>query len=316
MAREPITADMVREAGITASMATNPVLLPLRAIMDDEVSSEHKVFSLDSNELYGTHGRADDESANVNGIVTGNTAWRDRVALELEIADRNKNDATDIAMAEASATIEKNLEKIRTSYANGTYTIGGVDVDAEDLDDAVSNANDDFDDFAGRAGLTGQARSDVAVIMAAIESADTPQEKARLIDELGQQHPTAVAVLRDDAIEVGVRREADMQQADIASDLAEGTTNEIIAASTTGNTVRDNAVAMNINDEATWSEARTAQGFAESELDELASWRTGEGIDLSSEFGANALGVEFASAETLPQEPRTLSSASPVPGQG
>ena len=119
MALTELTQQGILEAGIAANMAANPNMLPLAGV-PSEVSSDAKVFAFDNSELGGTHGRSDDESENVAGIVTASTNWRDRVANEIKIAEQNKDDATDIAMGVASATIANNLEKIRIGRITAT----------------------------------------------------------------------------------------------------------------------------------------------------------------------------------------------------
>jgi hypothetical protein len=216
--------------------------------IDNEMGSEAKVFSLDSSELYGTHGRADDESESVNGIFTGNTAWRDRVAQEQKVADRNKNDSTDIAVSEANAIIEKNLERMQqVTYSNGQYTMYGITVDEEDLEASIKENLEDIDGLAKRHDMTAAEAQAFSTQMALYLAADKGSPKRQqALEKMGKISKKAtVEVLKDAESQLESNANAKMNSTEksIAETSQVSNESEIVESSIKmANTVGDSGI--------------------------------------------------------------------------
>ena len=127
MAGEPITSEMVQEAGIAARLATVRDVLPQEI---SELSDQAAIFASQSINAFMLRGAADADSAATNFGTSLATKAVERM-IELEAERRKEDDpASDGSMiAEAGAAMREELAEMQR------VSVGGVELSLEEWDE-------------------------------------------------------------------------------------------------------------------------------------------------------------------------------------
>ncbi|MXO69030.1 hypothetical protein GRI72_09355 [Altererythrobacter marinus] len=196
MAGEPITSEMVQEAGIAAHLAADPDALPPEV---SELSDQAAIFASNSTNAFMFTGAADADSAATNFGTSLATKAVERM-IELEAERRKEDDpASDASMiAEAGARQRDAIAEMQSvTYSNGQFHMFGMDIDEEDMDAVVDETLENIDEIAARHGLDAQQTSQLTTWLMAYRNAETPEQKAEILGQIAEEHPEIAREMAD-----------------------------------------------------------------------------------------------------------------------
>jgi hypothetical protein len=188
MAGEPITSEMLQEAGIAAHLAADPDALPAEI---SELSDQAAIFASQSINAFMLRGAADADSAATNFGTSLATKAVERM-IELEAERRKEDDpASDASMiAEAGARQRDAIAEMQSvTYSNGQFHMFGMDIDEEDMDAVVDETLENIDEVAARHGLDAQQTAQLSTWLMAYRNAETPEQKAEILGQIADEHP-------------------------------------------------------------------------------------------------------------------------------
>nr|WP_298929627.1 hypothetical protein [uncultured Erythrobacter sp.] len=198
MAQAELTQQSVIEAGIAASLASDPELLPEPSIWFQDFTFGGTMFdaAFGNAEALGGVGEA------ISDVAIDNR-------LELERKEREENDpAKDAGMiVELAASQREEIAAMsKVTYSDGQFHMFGMDIDEEDMDASVAETLENIDDVAARHGLDAQQTANLTNFLVAYQSADTPEEKAEILGQIAEAHPEVAQEMAEQAPVVGERR--------------------------------------------------------------------------------------------------------------
>ncbi|PHR21615.1 MAG: hypothetical protein COA41_00445 [Sphingopyxis sp.] len=189
MAVEPITADMVNDAGIAASIAANANAIP-------EPSVYFQDFTFGGTMFDSAFGNVE----NLSGVGLGVADRAVDEMIRLAAEERKKDDpASDASMiAELGAQQREEIAEMQSvTYSNGQFHMFGMDIDEEDMDAAVDETLENIDAVAVKHGLDAQQKAELATLLMAYQNADTPEEKAEILGEIAEAQPEVAREMAD-----------------------------------------------------------------------------------------------------------------------
>lgn len=176
MASESITADMVREAGIAASMAANPDTIPAQSIYAQDFSFGGTMFD-------AAFGNA--EALGGVGSAVADVAVEER--MKLEEKERRENDpAKDAGMITELA--ERQREEA-ARVANGQIVINGIAYSREQIDQALDVTEERINARADREGWSDERRADAMESIQRVRDAETLEEVAAATNDMERDNP-------------------------------------------------------------------------------------------------------------------------------
>jgi hypothetical protein len=284
MAQAELTQQSVIEAGIAASLASDPELLPEPSIWFQDFTFGGTMFdaAFGNAEALGGVGEA------ISDVAIDNR-------LELERKEREENDpAKDAGMiVELAASQREELAAMsKVTYSDGQFHMFGMDIDEEDMDASVAETLENIDDVAARHGLDAQQTANLTNLLVAYQNADTPEEKAEILGQIAEAHPEVAEEMAENAPVVGERR----RQSELSNDEA---------------LQRDNTA---IVDDNSFAEATNAVADASDTAELAVEARSGASVAASTDL-ANSFEAGFSSAPAFNAqglEGATLAAVEPV----
>lgn len=296
MAQAELTQQSVIQAGIAASLASDPELLPEPSIWFQDFTFGGTMFdaAFGNAEALGGVGEA------ISDVAIDNR-------LEFERKEREENDpAKDAGMiVELAASQREEIAAMsKVTYSDGQFHMFGMDIDEEDMDASVAETLENIDDVAARHGLDAQQTANLTNLLVAYQNADTPEEKAEILGQIAEAHPEVAQEMAEQAPVVGERRRQSELTSDEISDARatveapsqEWAEDQATFAQSVG---YDGIEAIEFGDRAAQISNGTSMA---SSTDLAASFDTG--FSPASEFNAQGLdGVRVADAEPVQAEP-------------
>lgn len=300
MAGEPITSEMLQEAGIAAHLAADPDALPQEI---SELSDQAAIFASQSINAFMLRGAADADSAATNFGTSLATKAVERM-IELEAERRKEDDpASDASMiAEAGARQREELAEMQR------VSVGGVELSLEEWDEIAEALNDPAVVNALREDLRAQGKSQAEIsdiLYLTRVGADIARKEARGLpltaEEQAVQHRLETDPVAQQRFQEGTERALSLSkqisQADLGSDEIQ---NANISA------IEDDAefrqVALETVDETEVARAELARDGMSNAGNPFADTRSP-----NAEFNAQAAG-DVQVAQTAP--PQTAPAAS------
>lgn len=146
------------------------------------------------------------------------TAAEEIIELAREQKERNDNDGKDAAIAVMEDIQAAELERLSVSYSDGQFHMFGMDIDEEDMDAAVQDTLDNFDDVVAKNNLnTEQAANLQALLLAYQDPNATGEQKAQILEQIGQDYPNVATKMANDAGTASERRnQAQLDDTEVA----------------------------------------------------------------------------------------------------
>lgn len=179
MAQEAIiTQQSLVEAGIAASIAANPDMLP-------EPSVYFQDFNFGATMWDAAYGNVDGGSVSGVGEAVSDIAVENRIKLETE--ERKKDDPA----GDASMIVElgKQQREEAARVANGQVVINGIAYSKAQIDDALDITEHRVNARADREGWSDERRSDAMESIQRVRDAKTPEEQAAATNEMQRNNP-------------------------------------------------------------------------------------------------------------------------------
>lgn len=204
MGNAPITAEMMTEAGIAAHLTLHPNLIPPEIA---ELSDQAAIFASNNVNIFKFTGAADADSEATN---IGTSVAVKAIERAIEIDERRKreeNSADADVIAAAGQAIREDLAELQqVTYSDGQFQMFGMDIDEEDMDASVADTLDNINEVAIRHGLDAQQTANLTSLLVAYQNADSPEEKAEILEQIADAHPNVARDMANDAAQASEAR--------------------------------------------------------------------------------------------------------------
>ncbi len=194
MAQEAIiTQQSLVEAGIAASMAANPNVLP-------EPSVYFQDFNFGATMWDAAYGNVDGGSVSGVGASVSDIAIEERIKLETE--ERKKDDPASDAGMIVELAKQQREEAVR--FTNGTYYLNGMAISEVEMNEALSMTRAELDEIAEANNWTASQRAEAERVVDRAENT-TGEERSKILSDADHALPGLTDAVGDNVLEIRSR---------------------------------------------------------------------------------------------------------------